>query len=200
MLIYALDATHLTAKRGAEIAPPSNDVVVDTLSLDAPHDGAPEKNILVTLSNIANTYQQLGRHKEALRMRRAVYTGTSKPWGEQHSETLHEASNYSVVLAHLGRFEEAKALVRKTMPAARRVLGESNEHTLRLRWIYAMALYGGADATLDDLREAVETCEDMERIARRVMGGAHPLVNTIEVSLKNSREALHAREKQSGSA
>ena len=41
MLIYALDATHFTAnfgaKRGAEIAPPSNNIVVDTLSLDAPH-------------------------------------------------------------------------------------------------------------------------------------------------------------------
>ena len=41
MLIYALDATHFTAnfgaKRGAEIAPPSNNIVVDTLSLDAAH-------------------------------------------------------------------------------------------------------------------------------------------------------------------
>ena len=41
MLIYALDAAHFTAnfgaKRGAEIAPPSNNIVVDTLSLDAPH-------------------------------------------------------------------------------------------------------------------------------------------------------------------
>ena len=29
-------------------------------------------------------------------------------------------------------------------------------------------------ATLDDLREAVTTLEDAERIARRVLGGAHP--------------------------
>ena len=29
-------------------------------------------------------------------------------------------------------------------------------------------------ATLDDLREAVTTLEDTERIARRVLGGAHP--------------------------
>ena len=38
MLIYALDATSLTAKCGAEIAPPPHPVVVDTLRLDAPHD------------------------------------------------------------------------------------------------------------------------------------------------------------------
>ena len=37
-LVYALDATSLSAKRGAKPAPPSNNVVVDTLGLDAPHD------------------------------------------------------------------------------------------------------------------------------------------------------------------
>ena len=34
-----------------------------------------------------------------------------------------------------------------------------------------MALYDNDDATLDDLREAVTTLEDVERIARRVLGG-----------------------------
>jgi len=38
VLIYALDATNFPAKRGAEIAPPPHAVVVDALSLDAPHD------------------------------------------------------------------------------------------------------------------------------------------------------------------
>ena len=34
-----------------------------------------------------------------------------------------------------------------------------------------MALYQDPRATLDDLREAVTTLEDTERIARRVFGG-----------------------------
>ena len=37
-----------------------------------------------------------------------------------------------------------------------------------------------ADATLDDLREAVTTLEDTERIARRVLGSAHPIAVGIE--------------------
>ena len=45
-------------------------------------------------------------------------------------------------------------------------------------------------ATLDDLREAVETFADAERIARRVMGGAHPLTTDIELSLRDARAAL----------
>ena len=40
--------------------------------------------------------------------------------------------------------------------------------TLKMRTIYAAALFDDTGATLDDLREAVTTLEDAERIARRV--------------------------------
>ena len=64
--------------------------------------------------------------------------------------------------------------------------------------MYASCLYRDANATLDDLREAVETLEDVERIARRVLGGAHPFVDIIEHHVRN---ALRAREASSpGSA
>ena len=57
-----------------------------------------------------------------------------------------------------------------------------------------MALYKDASASLDDLREAVTTLEDTERIARRVFGGAHPITKAVEVRLRESRAALSARE------
>ena len=62
------------------------------------------------------------------------------------------------------------------------------------RTIYAAALFDDTGATLDDLREAVTTLEDAERIARRVLGGAHPATTAIEQSLRNARAALRARE------
>ena len=49
-------------------------------------------------------------------------------------------------------------------------------------------------ATLDDLREAVTTLEETERIARRVLGGAHPQTTGIDEALKCTRAALRARE------
>ena len=52
--------------------------------------------------------------------------------------------------------------------------------------------YAGPGATLDDLREAVTTLEDAERIARRVFGGAHPLTTGIDGALQNARAALRA--------
>ena len=79
------------------------------------------------------------------------------------------------------------------MPVARRVLGESNDTTLGMRCCYAEALYKADGATLDDLREAVTTLEEIERIARRVLGGAHPLTTAISELLK-SRPMLRARE------
>ena len=80
------------------------------------------------------------------------------------------------------------------VPVARRVLGESDHLTLRMRWSYARALYKDASATLDDLREAVSTLEDIEPTARRVLGGAHPTTVGIEAALGEARAALRARE------
>ena len=75
---------------------------------------------------------------------------------------------------------------------ARRVLGASHEYTLKIRWIYGQVLYKDAAATLDDLREAVTTLEDTGRIARRVLGGAHPITGSIENNLKEVRSKLAA--------
>ena len=80
------------------------------------------------------------------------------------------------------------------MPVARRVFGEGHELTLKMRWNYAVALYKDDGATLDDLSEAVETLEDLERTARRVLGGAHPTTVNIERALQMARAMLAARE------
>ena len=91
------------------------------------------------------------------------------------------------------RYAEVKTLVRKTMPAARRVLGDSHEYTLRMTTLYASALYHDP-ATPDDLHEAVTTLEGAGRIARRVFGGANPLTKGVVWSLQEARAALRARE------
>ena len=82
----------------------------------------------------------------------------------------------------------------KTLPVARRVLGESNQTTLMTRWNYAGAICNDTTATLAELREAVNTLEEVERTARRVLGGSHPLTRTFEDHLRDTRVALAARE------
>ena len=74
----------------------------------------------------------------------------------------------------------------------RRVHGEDRRLTLKMRWTYAQSLYEDPSATLDDFREAVTTLEEIERIARRVFGGAHPLTADIEEDLRKLREIMLA--------
>jgi hypothetical protein len=63
-----------------------------------------------------------------------------------------------------------------------------------MRWRYAQTLCYDPSATLDGHREAVSTIEDVGRIARRVLGGAHPLTTSFEGDLRNAQAALRARE------
>ena len=83
------------------------------------------------------------------------------------------------------------------MPVAQRVLRENDDIPSRLKWLYAKALYKDDGATADDLREAIQTLEDAEPIARRVLGGSHPFAAACERSLLDSRAALGAREQPS---
>ena len=52
------------------------------------------------------------------------------------------------------------------------------------------------NATLDDLREAVTTFQDVERIARRVLGGANPTTVDIEGALQTARAHLRRRARE----
>ena len=65
---------------------------------------------------------------------------------------------------------------------------------MRSTGTYAQSLYRDPGATLDDLREAVTTLEETAPIARRVLGSAHPLTSSMELSLQDARAALAARE------
>ena len=127
-------------------------------------------------------------------MRRDVYSGWASLKGEEYFDTLREAGNYALSLLRLGRFREVRSLLRKVIPVARRVLGDSHRTTLTMRWIYAENLYINDRATLDDLREAVTTLEDVERTARRVLGGNHPFTMGTEDRMRIVRAALRARE------
>ena len=127
-------------------------------------------------------------------MLRDVYSGYSKLFGEEHRRTIIAASNYATTLLELQKDEEGRSLLLKTIPVAQRVLGESNEVTLRMRWIYGVALYNNTGATLDDLREAATTLEETAKTIRQVYGGAHPLTFRVDQALRASRAALATRE------
>ena len=71
--------------------------------------------------------------------------------------------------------------------------------TKLMRSIYARAIYEDPAATLDDLRESVETYEQLARTARRVFGGTHPITEGIGHERLEARAALRAREETQSS-
>ena len=156
--------------------------------------GDSEANMLAVQGNLARTYRALERLEQALSLRRAVYSASLRLFGMDSRESLIEANGVANLLNDLKSFEEAKSLLRKIMPVAQRLLGESDELTIAIRMTYATSLYDDKGATLDDLREAVTTLEDGGRIARRVLGGTHPMTSGIERYLQNARAVLLTRQ------
>ena len=107
-------------------------------------------------------------------------------------EHLHPAA---LSLLDLKRFEEAKSLLRKAMPVARRVVRrECRDYAQDEVVLRAVLCKDGNDdsVTLDDLREA-ELLEDTARTARRVLGGAHPITPSIELALRCAQGAPRLR-------
>jgi len=98
--------------------------------------------------------------------------------------------SYATSLKHLKRYAEAKSLLRKTVPVARRTLGAEHDYTLNLRDIYGRCLYRDPGASRDDVAEAIEIMDDVQRRARRVFGPGHPNWNTLPQELTAAREKL----------
>ena len=134
-----------------------------------------EPDMLLAYANVANTYQMLGKLEQAMPMRMEAYSRSLRILGAEHRNTLIE-----VLLNRLDRHDEAKLLMRKALPVARRVLGEDDRTTLWMRCVYSDTLYY-------DQEECINTLEDTFRIARRVLGGAHPDVVRIEQDLAYQR-------------
>jgi len=152
--------------------------------------GASEERMLISLGNLASTYQSIGRREEALRIRREVYSGNLRLYGEQDEKTIRDANNYAVVLLSLQLFGEAKRLVRKAIPNARRTLGAEHDLTLNFRDIYGRSLFLDPSASRDDVAEAIEIFVDVQRRAWRVFGPKHPNWTHFPKLLEGAREKL----------
>ncbi len=68
-----------------------------------------------------------------------------------------------------------------------------------MRSAYAEALYKDDGATLDDLRESVETLGSVAPLWTRVFGLSHPDTPNVQRALEDARKALAARAAASSS-
>ena len=148
--------------------------------------GASENSMLTAQNNLAATYNNLGQTDKSLRMYREVYSGRLRLNGDEDEKTLLAANNYAMVLLELQSFEEAKKVLRRTVPVARRVLGAEHALTLSLREDLSRATLGGASSA-EEKREALRILEEVAGVMRRVFGPAHP------ETLRAQRQLEHYR-------
>ena len=70
--------------------------------------GDSENNILAVQTNLANSYDELGRLEEAIRIKQDVYSGRLKLNGREHEETLRAANNYASILVCLHGYARSR--------------------------------------------------------------------------------------------
>ena len=114
---------------------------------------------------------------------------------------LSPSQRYDYDAARTRNFARQTKMILTTCAACAAPLAHDAPRCVRCwtRYCNATCQKGGA-GTLDDVREAVETLENTERTARRVLGGAHPIAEVIEQSLRRARAALAAREEETAAA
>ena len=174
-----------------------------------------EEAILTSQSNLASCFSDLGRHDEALVLKRAVYARKAALLGVSHKNTILSGVCLVATLKNLDLWDEVTELRDQLLPAARRSLGDDHDLTLRLRQNLAATLqlkpgrtrhdprliHTDQRAVLmfdlntgDDLLEAETIMQDVARRRRRVFGPVHPQTLHAEAHLFKLQSARRNRE------
>ena len=100
-----------------------------------------EQGILVAQIALANCLANIGRHDEALLLKREVYARWVATFGVSHERTILSGTCLAASLLELELWDEAKTFVSDPpLPVARRSLGADHDTTLLLNEYLARAL------------------------------------------------------------
>ena len=94
-----------------------------------------------------------------------------------------------MTLLRLKHLEEAKRVLRHTIPVARRALGAEHALTLSLREDLSRATLDG-ESSAEEKREALRMLEEVAGVMCRVMGPAHPDTVHAQKELKRYRQRI----------
>ena len=87
-------------------------------------------------------------------------------------------------------YKEAKSLLHKHIPVARRALGNEHDLTLDLRNLFARAIYRDTNSSRVHVHEALAIAEDVLRTTQRVFGTSHPYSRGSRKDLESARMRL----------
>ena len=94
------------------------------------HRGADHADTLMSMNNLANSYSDLGRHAESLKLHEETLALRKAKLGRDHPDTLMSMNNVAFGYANAKRLDEAIQLARETLALRKTLLGLDHPHTL----------------------------------------------------------------------
>ena len=149
-----------------------------------------EANILSVQTNLSNCLDDLGRHDEALVLKRGTYASLVAIHGVSDETTITAGLNLLISLNRAGCLVEAQTLGRELATRATEALGA--DHILTLKTIHGLvdARRRDPDATRETMHDAAATLQDVYQRQRRLLGATHPDTRTSERDLTSLRRWL----------
>ena len=86
--------------------------------------GAEHPDTLISIANLANTYQNQGRWNEAEKLNVDVMDMSKRLLGPEHPHTLLCIANLAIIYQNQGRWNEAEELEIQVMDMRKRLLGD----------------------------------------------------------------------------
>jgi serine/threonine protein kinase/tetratricopeptide (TPR) repeat protein len=153
-------------------------------ALYAKHLGPDHPDTLMSMNNLANSYDDLGRDAEALRLREETLELRQAKLGPDHLDTLKSMNNLANSYADLGRHAVALKLREETLELCKAKLGP--DHPLTLDSMHNLANSYGAHGRHAD---ALKLNEETLALYKAKLGPNHPAtfgsMNNLALSYGN---------------
>jgi tetratricopeptide (TPR) repeat protein len=148
--------------------------------------GPDHPDTLKCTHSLANSYDDLNRQAEALRLREETLAAMKRVLGPDHTDTLKSMANLATSYEALNRQAEALTLREKTLAAHKRVLGPDHPDTLG-----SMNNLANSYDDLNRQSEALKLREETLAAMKRVLGPDHPYTLASMHNLANSYHTLN---------
>jgi serine/threonine protein kinase len=147
--------------------------------------GPDHRDTLISVTTLANSLHDLGRHADAGKLREETLALQKVKLGPDHDETLMSMNNLANSYDHLGRSTEALKLRLETLALRKAKLGPDDPLTLTSMLNMANTLY-----TLGHHSEALKLGEETLALLNDKLGPDHVYTLRSMIILANCHEAL----------
>jgi serine/threonine protein kinase len=154
-------------------------------TLYARHRGPEHPDTLSSMNDLANSYADLGRHADALKLHEETLALRKAKLGPDHPDTLKSMVNLANSYADLGRHADALKLRKETLALMQAKLGPDHPDTLK-----SMVNLANSYAGLGRHPDALKLHEETLALRRAKLGPDHPDTLMSMNNLANSYYTL----------